>query len=264
MRLDYAVSGDSLNPKLLVLHGFTGTRDSFAHLEPELGRCRQLVRLDLPGHALAPLPAPGLPGWHETVAALCALVDELTTVSTIDVLGYSQGARIALAVALSRPQRIGRLILESGSPGIKDDAQRALRRAADEALAQQLEHGGIEPFIQRWEARPMFEGLSQLPQPDRDALYARRRSHTARGLAAALRSLSVGVQPSYWDDLASLNVPALLMTGEHDTKFTDVAHRMAAFLPRARPVVLGRCGHAAHLEQSAYYTSYVMEFLNEN
>ena len=51
-----------------------------------------------------------------------------------DVVGYSMGARLALVLALRHPDAIRGLLLESPSPGIADDRERAQRRAADEAL----------------------------------------------------------------------------------------------------------------------------------
>jgi pimeloyl-ACP methyl ester carboxylesterase len=40
------------------------------------------------------------------------------------VVGYSMGARLALALAIEFPERIGGLILISGNAGIESDGQR--------------------------------------------------------------------------------------------------------------------------------------------
>jgi pimeloyl-ACP methyl ester carboxylesterase len=43
-------------------------------------------------------------------------------------------------------------------------------------------------------------------------------------------------------------VPALLLAGEEDRKFTQVAERMAAAMPGATLRLIPKAGHAIHLE----------------
>lgn len=249
-------------PALVLLHGFTGNRESFGHLCPRLQASRALVRLDLPGHAMAPLPPPGSAGWHATLVALGEVLDAVSpTGNPIDLLGYSQGGRLALALALARPDRVRRLILESASPGLRDAAERTARRLADERLAQMLERDGLESFVSQWEQQPLFASLSRLGEPARRALGLRRRSHSAAGLAAALRGLGVGVQPSYWDDLERLAMPVLLVTGANDAKFTPIAQAIVRLMPQAEHAVIRGCGHTPNLEEPARYTNLVIQFL---
>ena len=55
------------------------------------------------------------------------------------VVGYSMGARLALALAIEFAERIGGLILISGNPGIESDDQRKQRSEHDSVLAGRLE-----------------------------------------------------------------------------------------------------------------------------
>jgi pimeloyl-ACP methyl ester carboxylesterase len=59
------------------------------------------------------------------------------------------------------------------------------------------------------------------------------------------------VQPSNWDRLGELRMPVLLIVGGLDTKYVDIAHRMAARIADARVEVVPNAGHACHLEQPA-------------
>ena len=129
--------------------------------------------------------------------------------------------------------------------GLADPAERAARRAADEALAQRIEAIGVEAFACEWGAQPLFAG-----QPERvaAAAHADRLRNTPEGLAAALRGLGTGAMQPLWDRLPELALPVTLVVGERDEKFRAIAERMAARLPAARVVVVDGAGHAAHLE----------------
>jgi 3-oxoadipate enol-lactonase len=62
--------------------------------------------------------------------------------------------------------------------------------------------------------------------------------------------------------LATLAVPALVVTGEHDkTDFRAIADRLAATLPDARRAVVANAGHLPSLEQPAAFDEIVLPFL---
>ncbi|HZI15343.1 MAG TPA: 2-succinyl-6-hydroxy-2,4-cyclohexadiene-1-carboxylate synthase [Myxococcus sp.] len=258
--LAYETWGDGPRP-LVLLHGFTGSRSSFDELKPLLGRAVKAVAVDLPGHGATPLPRlKGREGFLETVDALVALVDRLG-LGPVDLLGYSQGARVALAAAVRAPDRFGRLIMESGSPGLHRRQERAARREADAQLAAFIRARGVDAFVDRWESLPLFERLRRLPQERRDTLRARRRACTPEGLAGALECLGLGVQPDYWPELHAQRLPTLLLTGAEDAKFTQLARRMATELPVVWRHSFAGCGHAPHLEAPEEYAREVLGFL---
>ena len=129
-------------------------------------------------------------------------------------------------------------MLVSASPGIADAEARADRRAADERLAEEIESDGVDSFLERWLAQPLFATLP----PERAGLDERRADNTVESLTQQLRVLGQGVQPSNWERLGELQL---------DVKYVDIAHRMAELLPDARVEVLDGAGHACHLEQPA-------------
>jgi 2-succinyl-6-hydroxy-2,4-cyclohexadiene-1-carboxylate synthase len=226
-------------PALVLLHGFTQTRQSWRRTVLALGagRYRALVP-DLPGHGQA---AQRTPSFDAVTAYIRALAPERFTLA-----GYSMGGRIALHAALQLQPQLDRLILVGASPGLVDPAEREARRAADEALADRIEAIGVEAFAREWGAQPLFAG-----QPERvaAAAHADRLRNRAAGLAAALRGLGTGVMEPLWERLGELTLPVTLVTGERDAKFRAIAERMAERLPAARLVVVPGAGHAAHLEQ---------------
>lgn len=260
LKMAYTTWGEGTQPLLLV-HGFTGNRSSFDHLRPFMSARVRVIAVDLPGHGETPLPTrTGRDGFLETVDALFEVLDA-EGVARTNLLGYSQGARFALAAALSRPERFNRLILESGSPGLHRRQARTERRSKDGELALFLRQKGVTAFMDYWESLPLFAGLSKLSPELREALRARRLANTAEGLAGALECLGLGVQPDYWPELQRQRLPTLLLTGSLDQKFTDTARRMAAELPVVWRRTFEGCTHAPHLEVPEEYAGEVLSFI---
>ncbi len=247
--------------RVLFLHGFTGNRTAWEHLRPLLEAHLSAWCVDLPGHGAAPLPPrEGAEGFQDTLDALERVLDAAGP-GRVDVVGYSQGARLALALAVRAPSRVRRLVLESGNPGLRRRKERVDRREQDEVLARRVEKEGVEAFVERWEALPLFAGLRALPAAEQARLRARRAAGTAEGLSAALRTLGLGVQPSFWAALPRLRIPTLLLTGEQDRKFTELNRKMARELPQAWHRVFPGVHHAPHLEAAEEYARELSSFL---
>lgn len=258
--LRYETWGDGPNT-LLLLHGFTGNRLAWSPLKEHLAPHLRMVVVDLPGHGESPpLGLTGREGWEATLSALEQVLDVLG-VREVDLLGYSQGARVALGLALRLKWRVRRLVLESVNPGLKRSQDRAARKAQDDELAQFIETHGIPAFVARWEALPIFAGLRALPQDVQDELRGRRLSCSAAGLASALRSMGLGIQPNYWTELAELPIPTLLLTGAKDLRFNEIARKMTSELRMSWWHAFENSYHVPHLEAPQDYVQEVLFFL---
>ena len=224
--------------KVVLLHGFTQTGRSWERVERMAKQAgHALATPDLRGHGASAAVRPV--DFPHVVADVTGLAEDAV------LCGYSMGGRIALHTALAHPERVRRLVLISTTAGIEDAAQRAQRRAADEALAAEIERDGIESFATRWGAQPLFAGL---PPDAAQAARADRLRNEGPGLAAALRGLGTGVMDPVWDRLDELRMPVAVLAGERDAKFRAIAHRLAGALPDAALVVVPGAGHALHLE----------------
>jgi len=215
---------------LLLLHGFTQTSASWGG-----------VMRALPGRYRPIAPDLGAGPWEAELDRLEALAP-----AGVVIAGYSMGGRLALALAVRRPERVRRLVLVSAGPGLARAEERAERRAADAALADRIERIGLEAFAREWAAQPLFAD-----QPVAVAALAHedRVRRSAAGHAAQLRGLGTGVMPPLWERLGELAMPVALVVGERDAKFRAIAARMAERLPNARVIVVGGAGHAVPLEQ---------------
>jgi 2-succinyl-6-hydroxy-2,4-cyclohexadiene-1-carboxylate synthase len=225
-------------PTVVLLHGFTQTRQSWRRTIAALGGRYRALAPDLPGHGLAAERRPA--SFAACAAYVRALSGERST-----LVGYSMGGRIALFTALALPGLVERLVLVGASPGIADAAEREERRRADESLADRLSSMGIEEFAREWGGQELFAGQGERVAA---AAHADRLRNTPEGLAAALRGLGTGVMPPLWDRLGSLAMPVTLVVGERDAKFRAVAGRMGPMIPRSRVVVVDGVGHAVQLE----------------
>jgi len=209
----------------VLVHGFTQTAASWHGV--------------LDGHAVEVEPQADL--W-----STAALLGDIG--GRAEYVGYSMGGRLCLHLALARPELVERLVLLGAHPGIEDEAERSERRAADEALAASIEHGGVDAFLERWLAQPLFAGLRD-PGP---------RQRDAQVLTRCLRLLGPGVQEPLWERLPELRVPVLVLAGERDEKYVDVGRRAAAAVgDNARFAVVPEAGHAAHLEQPGAFRALV-------
>lgn len=200
--------------------------------------------------------------WRFTFDAVEAEITALAGGQPVDLVGYSLGGRLALAYAARNPGGVRRLVLESSSPGLETEEERAERRTTDEALAHSLEADGLEAFVEHWEALELFESQRALPDAVRSAHRARRLLNHPGSLAASLRGLGTGVLPSCWGSLPKLGVPVLILVGALDRKFAAIGARMAGLLPDARLVEIPGAGHAVHLERPEAWLGAVTGFLS--
>jgi pimeloyl-ACP methyl ester carboxylesterase len=170
-RFTAAHRGGSGEP-LVLLHGFTQTRQSWRRTVQALeGRYRALTP-DLPGHGQ----------YSERPASFAAATAYIRALEPDILAGYSMGGRIALHAAFTlKPQR---LILVGASPGIQDANERAQRKRSDDALADRIEQIGIEAFATEWGAQPLFEG-----QPER----VRAAEHDGFDQALWLQLVDMGI-----------------------------------------------------------------------
>jgi 2-succinyl-6-hydroxy-2,4-cyclohexadiene-1-carboxylate synthase len=221
-------------PALVLLHGFTQTRQSWRRTVQALQGRYRAITPDLPGHGQS----------SQRPASFAAAGAYVRALEPEILVGYSMGGRIALHAAFTvKPQR---LILIGASPGLQDAGERAQRKQQDDALADRIEQIGIEAFAIEWGSQPHFEGQ---PERVRSAAYADRLRNTPHGLAAALRGLGTGVMDPLWDRLPELDLPVTLIAGERDEKFRAIAERMRERLPQADLTIVPGAGHAAQLER---------------
>ncbi len=166
------------------------------------------------------------------------------------LLGYSMGGRLALHLAAHHSERFSSVVLESASPGLHTDAERAERRRLDQDRADELTRD-FSGFLDNWYRMPLF---ASLPDGVRTRLIADRSAHDPSEIARALVGMGTGAQAPLWHHLAHLALPVYALAGSLDTKFAGLARQMEAKSGglTASHVIEG-AGHMIHVERSSAF-----------
>jgi pimeloyl-ACP methyl ester carboxylesterase len=224
IRMYYEVHGRPDGVPLVLLHGGGSTIDvTFGRVLPHFAAARRVIAVEEQGHGRT--TDRDAPVTFETSADdVAALLDHLG-VSSADVLGFSNGASVALQVAIRHPRLVRKLVFAS-----------SLTR-----------RDGADP--QLWEFIRQAD-FSTMPQPLKDAFL--RVNPDPAGLRAMhekdlARMRSFADVP---DDLVrSVQAPTLIVTGDRDVATPEHAVALFRQIPNARLLVLPG-GHGDYLGEA--------------
>ncbi|MEG3895880.1 MULTISPECIES: 2-succinyl-6-hydroxy-2,4-cyclohexadiene-1-carboxylate synthase [unclassified Microcoleus] len=254
----YSLTGHKNQPIILLLHGFTCDCQDFNPIISLLSKSYCCLAVDLPGHGeTIVIGDESCYNMPNTAQALIELLNDLQIDKCL-LLGYSMGGRLALYMTLHFPERFEKVVLESASPGLKTEKERARRLQADSQIAQNLENSNIKDFLLNWYDRPLFKSLKN--SPNFDKLIETRLANNPLELAKSLRNIGTGNQPSLWEKLPQNQIPILLLAGEYDDKFTTINTEIASLCPASSLEIVPKAGHNIHLENLDQFVALVREF----
>ncbi len=226
---------------------------------PLLAAGHPVVLWDLRAHGESEAPiGPGAYSMDLVVADLLAVADATTPDAPFVAAGLSFGGLASLHFRVRWPSRVAALVLIGSGPGFKNAEAAAAWAAQVERTASYLETRGFEAFVAGRAGATCIGARPELP-----AAQAAARAIVAQGVAGVARfgrEVS-GPAPSVIDELADMDVPALVLVGEQDQAFLRAAEVMAAKLPRARHVVIPDAGHIVNIEQAERFDAELLAFL---
>jgi 2-succinyl-6-hydroxy-2,4-cyclohexadiene-1-carboxylate synthase len=247
--------------KVAFLHGFTGSTKTWEEVITYLPNSVEILAIDLIGHGETASPVdPARYYVEQQIEDLNELFLQLNW-TDFALVGYSMGGRLALAYA--EKYSVSQLILESSSPGLEDEEARAERKKADEVIANKLIVEDHESFVDFWESIALFDSQKSLSAEKCQFIRNERLAQSKIGLSNSLIGFSTGVQFSYWGKLAQLDLPILLLTGELDKKFCEIAKQMQKNLPNAEWIEVKDAGHAIHVEKPEIFATIIKEVIIE-
>ena len=212
-------------PPLLLCNGIGASLDLFQPFVDALDPRRPVIRFDMPG--IGGSPSPVLPYHLFTLPSLLAgLLDQLGYAQA-DVLGISWGGGLAQQFALSRPDRVRRLVLVATAPG----AIMVPGRPWSWCACSRRDVTGIRDTRLRWPAKPYGGSARQDPIVARDLLHATTRLGPPRGYYYQLISM-LG-----WTSLPRLPKlrPPTLILADDDPIIPVINGRIMRWLiPRSR------------------------------
>jgi len=243
-------------PEIIALHGFSLTGEQFS---PGAGFLdRTIIAPDLPGHGSSRAQPSDI---DRTLGSIEAILTAQG--GSRPLIGYSQGARLALLAAVEDPSEISVLVLISGTAGIRNQDERQSRREQDHILAERIEAIGLDAFIDSWTSGGITS-VTHLSDDFRRWDREVRSQNSASGLSAALRGYGQGVQPSVWDDLEQVTMPVLLVSGGRDARYTALNNAMADLIPDAEFIVIDNAGHNPLADEPAATYGAVSDFLDRH
>lgn len=242
-RLAYLDLGNAGDPSVLLLHGFSGDRTTWAAISSGLRRAgHRVIVPDLPGHGLTDIEAAGA---SDLSADLPAFLDTVG-VSKVDVVAHSLGAVAALGLAGREAQKVASItLIAPAGLGSEIDLQ-FVRGMAGARSAGEVAH--------------LLRRLSVNNVDLSEAALAALASDLSRGRLVALAEAIAGPMGQKVDGLAaieklSVSIPIRVLFGLEDR---IIPWKHALGLPARVPVhFLARSGHMPQWDQ----TKEVLEIL---
>ena len=238
---------------VVFLHGFPHDRSLWAPQVTALLPVARCIAPDLRGFGESPPRPPyGMDRYADDVVSL---LDALGVARAV-IVGVSMGGYVAFALWRRHRARVRALLLSDTRPG-PDDAEGAARRRDLIAAARA---GGSRAVADR-----MIEGMLGRRTRARapglvGAVHAMLAAAPVEGAIGALEAMIA--RPDSTPDLATIDVPTLIVVGEDDV-LTPVAESRAMHeaIRGSRLEVIAGAGHLPNLERPAAFNQVTGEFL---
>jgi 3-oxoadipate enol-lactonase len=223
-------------PAIVLLHGLTATRRYVVMGSRKLERCGyRTVAYDARGHGeSSPAPEPAAYEYRDLVGDLEAVLERFELDRAV-LVGASMGATTAMTFAIENPERVAAVV--QITPAYTQPRSDPDEIAEWERLADGLEQGGVEGFIEAWEPKMDERWLDMAMKVVRQRL---ERHRDLRAVASALRVVPRSTAFDGLQDLEWVEAPTLVV-GSRDEADPghplSVAEAYAARLANAELVV---------------------------
>jgi len=247
VKLYYERSG--CGKPLLLLHGWGGKAASFQPVARDFEAERTVYAVDFPGHGNSPEPPEpwSVTEYTELIRAFVKRMD----IAGCDIVAHSFGGRVALLLAATYPDAVGKLVLTgcagirpqaSGRRTLKSRVYRFLRATADNGLTRKIFRGRVD----KW----------------REALVQRFGSADYRALKPSMRrTFNRVIAQDLRPFLPNIQAPTLLIWGTDDRETPIwMGEVMEREIPGAALIRLAG-GHFAYLERYPEFLAIARKFL---
>ena len=220
----YEVHGRGDGVPLVLLHGGGSTIDvTFSRVLPVFASSRRVIAVEEQGHGRT--SDRDVPVTFESSADDVAALLRYLKMGQADVFGFSNGASVALQVAIRHPQLVRRLVFASSM----------------------TRRDGAQP--QLWEFMKQAD-FSNMPQPLKDAFLRVnpdvQKLKTMHDKDAARMQ---GFKDVPDDSVRSIRAPTLIVLGDQDIVKLEHAVELTRLIPGARLLVLPG-GHGDYLGEA--------------
>jgi len=226
-------------PPVILVHGYPLDGAMWSGVARALAPRFRVLKPDLPGRGETAAPSEGRLGDYADFVQ--AVLDALP--APAGLAGFSMGGYVALELVRRRPERLRALALVDTRASADDETGRTKR---DEAIAT-VRASGVGAIAAAMRPRLLSpRSLSNRDLVERvDRIMNRQKPETVEGDLIAMRD-----RPDARNRLREIAIPTLVLVGEDDTLTPpEDSEAMAAAIPEARLVRIGRAGHLAPMER---------------
>jgi pimeloyl-ACP methyl ester carboxylesterase len=262
-RLAYLDQGHG--PPVVLLHGFGGSMWQWEYQQTELSAGHRVITLDLLGSGLSDKPDIDYRP-DRLVEFFRGFLDELHIHRT-SLVGNSMGAGLAIAFALTYPDRVDRIVLISGlPPDVRSNLVSPLmKRAVETKVPAWLADLGNRLFGSEATEKVLKEIVFDHRLLTPAVLERSKRNRRQPGIITPLMSLRDHLpqwESGFARRLPELSKPTLILWGDHDRLFPPkVAVEMQALIPHSVLHVIPNAGHIPQWEQPRLVNEYLTAFL---
>lgn len=265
---------------MIVLHG--GPDFDHAYLLPEFDQLADVFRLIYYDQRGRGRSAENVQPEEVTLASDLDDLDRVRRHFGLEasvLLGHSWGAVLALEYALRHPTRVSHLVLMNPAPASANDVA-VMRRAFWEKLGDEMDRqreimasrayqeGDPEAVTARY--RIHFRPALRRPEHYEALMATMEAAFHDQGSEGIVKAQAIEHRlyrdtyevPGYdlLPQLRRLDIPTLVITGDHDFCPVEVAGRIAEAIPNAKLVTIQGCGHFTYLECPAEVRRALDEF----
>jgi pimeloyl-ACP methyl ester carboxylesterase len=220
---------------LVILHGGFATVETFSEFSPLLSQHYCTYSPERRGHGR--MPDPGGPITYEIMADdTIAFIDAIGT-GPVHLVGWSDGANVAMIVAVRRPDLVRKLVVIGTAVNIHGGTPFA------QAMSSQLTIEHLPPALIEAYGALSPDGADHFP-----VVFAK--------LSCALFETTLEL-----DDLAHIPAPTLVMAADDDLVSITHLEAMRDALPHGQLAIVPGTSHALPLEKPALTADLILAFL---
>ncbi len=253
-----AITRMGAGPFVLFLHGIGGNRTNWHHQLPSFATAYTAVACDARGY--------GDSDDYDGPLAFGAFSDDVIRVldhlgcDQAWLVGLSMGGRIALDCYGRYPERVAGLVLADTSVARRGPEKREQDEAALADRKRPLVVEGKTPA----DIAPGIAARLAAPDVSPAARTEIIASMAALRTESYLKTLEAVVWYEAFPELSAVQVPCLVLAGEHDPLATpDLCDRMAEDIPDASHAMIAGSGHFSNIEQPEAFNAAVLNFLGK-
>ena len=242
---------------VVLLHGFPLSSEMWTPIRTAVEQAARLITPDLRGFGGSDKPQ-GDYGMETHAEDVLRLADRLG-LDRFVVGGHSMGGYVALRLAAGHAERLAGLILVDTRASADTPDGKVQRAIAIERIRRGEAAAFLDEFVPNLLGQSSHKRAPKLATELR-GVAAEVPDHVLAGCLAGMRD-----RPDSTAVLARLDVPALVLVGQEDTIAPpEVAHTMAAALPRARLALIPLAGHTPSVERPIPTAEAILAFLRES